>query len=39
MPHLENGNVVKINENVETEAEQNPAANNVIFSMRKMLHI
>ena len=32
-------NVVKIDESVNNNVEQNPAANNVIASMRKMLHI
>ena len=32
-------NVVKINESANNNVEQNPAANNVIASMRKMLHI
>ena len=32
-------NVVKIDESVNKNVEQNPAANNVIASMRKMLHI
>lgn len=32
-------NVVKINESANNNVEQNPAANNVIVSMRKMLHI
>ena len=32
-------NVVKINESANDNIEQNPAANNVIASMRKMLHI
>ena len=32
-------NVTKINESVDDSTEQNPAANNVIASMRKMLHI
>lgn len=32
-------NVVKIDESANNNVEQNPAANNVIASMRKMLHI
>ena len=32
-------NVIKINESANNIQEQNPAANNVITSMRKMLHI
>ena len=32
-------NVIKINESVDDTVEQNPAASNVIASMRKMLHI
>ena len=32
-------NVIKINESANNAKEQNPAANNVITSMRKMLHI
>ena len=32
-------NVIKINESADNIKEQNPAANNVITSMRKMLHI
>ena len=32
-------NVIKINESANDTKEQNPAANNVITSMRKMLHI
>ena len=32
-------NVVKINESANNNVEQNPAANNVIASMRKMLHV
>ena len=32
-------NVVKVDESVDENNIQNPAANNVITSMRKMLHI